>query len=56
MSKLGLVERKVIRSLIVGGALSDMLLLIAYSMSWILRVSMDRSLILCKILYHVPFL
>ena len=37
-----------IRSLIGGGALSDILLFIVNSMSWILRVSMDGSLILCK--------
>ena len=37
-----------IRSLIAGRALSDLLLFIVNSMSWILRVSMDGSLILSK--------
>ena len=41
-------ERKVIRSLIALGALSDILLFIVNSMSWILRVFMDGSLILSK--------
>ena len=41
-------ERKVIRSLIANGALSDIQLFIFNSMSWILRVSMDGGLILCK--------
>ena len=46
MSKIiYLHERKVIRSLIAGGALSDILLFIVNGMSWILRVSMDGSLI-----------
>ena len=36
-------ERKVIRSLIAGRALSDILLFIVNSMSWILRVSNDGS-------------
>ena len=37
-----------ITSLIAGGTLSDILLFIVNSMSWILRVSMDGSLILSK--------
>ena len=41
-------ERKVIRSLIMGAALSDILLFIVNSMSWILRDSIDCSLILSK--------
>ena len=45
--RLYLVELKVI-TIIAGGALSDILLFIVNSMSWILRVSMDGSLILCK--------
>ena len=36
-------ESKVIRSLIEGGALSDILLFTINSMSWILRVSNDGS-------------
>ena len=41
--RLYLDERKVIRSLFAGGTLSDVLLFIVNSMSWILRVSMDGS-------------